>query len=166
MIEENAEHQEQFSQTQSKTIYKTHHKRVYNVDHTLNLIDTPGFGATEGVDQDKGITEHLQSIFDFNSGFVDRLDVVVFIAKSDQQRLDSYQKYMKSSFTDLFGANIAENIYLVFTHAGIEEPKMLSPLQDTELHSTKYFQVNNAAVFYDIENITEKLSETKTTDGE
>ena len=154
VIEENAEHQE-LSQTQSTTIYRIHHKRGYNIPHTLNLIDTPGFGATEGIDQDKGIIKHLQSIFDFNSGFVDRLDAVVFMAKSDQQRLDSYQKYIQSSFTDLFGANIAENIYLMFTHAGIEEPKMLSSLQDTELHSKKYFQVNNAAVFDDIEKIAE-----------
>ena len=152
VIEENAEHQE-LSQTQSITIYRIHHKMGYNVDHTLTLIDTPGFGATEGIERDKGVAKHLQMIFDFHSGFVDRLNAVVFMAKSNQQRLDSCQKYIISSFTDLFGANIAENIYLVFTHAGIEEPKLFSSLQNTELHSKKYFQFDSATVFDDIEKI-------------
>ena len=158
VTEENAEHQE-FSQTQATTIYKLHHKKGYNVDHTINLIDTPGFGDTGGIERDKGIAKQLQSIFDVHSGFVDHLNAVVFVTKSNHQRLDPCQKYILSSITELFGADIAENVYLVFTHAGIEEPAMLSTLKGTELPYKTYFKFDNAAVFTDIEKIPDETEQ-------
>ena len=150
VIEENAERQE-LSQTQITTLYKIHHKKGYNIDHTLNLIDTPGFGDTGGIERDKDIAKQLQSIFDIHYGFVDHLDAVVFVTKSNQERLDDCQKYIISSITELFGADIADNIYLVFTHTGIEEPAMLSTLQGAELPYKAYYKFENAAVFTDIQ---------------
>ena len=157
VIEENAEHQ-QLSQTQITTLYRIHHKNGYNIDFTLNLIDTPGFGDTGGIERDKCIAKQLQNIFDVHSGFVDHLDAVVFVTKSNHQRLDPCQKYILSSITELFGADIADNIYLVFTHAGIEEPAMLSTLQDSELPYKTYFKFDNAAIFSDIEKIADETA--------
>ena len=158
VIDENADHQE-LSQTQATTIYKIYHKKGYNIDFTLNLIDTPGFGDTGGIERDKGIAKQLQSIFDVHSGFVDHLDAVVFVTKSNHQRLDPCQKYILSSITELFGTDIAENIYLVFTHSGIEEPAMLATLQGAELPYKTYFQFDNAAVFDDIEKVADKTEQ-------
>ena len=155
VIEENAEHQE-LSQTQITTVYKIHYKKGYNIAYTLNLIDTPGFGDTGGIERDMGIAKQLQMIFDVQKGFVDHLDAVVFVTKANHQRLDPCQKYILSSITELFGADIAEHIYLVFTHAGIEKPAMLDTLQGTELKDKSYFMFDNAAVFSNIEKIADK----------
>ena len=159
VIEENAEHQE-YSQTQATTIYKIHPKKGYNIDFTLTLIDTPGFGDTGGIERDHRIANQLQSIFDVHTGFVDHLDAVVFVTKSNHQRLDDCQKYILSSITELFGSDIADNIYLVFTHAGIEKPMMLSTLQGAELPYKTYFKFDNAAVFTDIEVICDEIQQT------
>ena len=155
VIEENAEHQE-LSQTQTTTLYRIHHKKGYNIDHTLNLIDTPGFGDTGGIERDKDIAKQLLGIFDAHSGFVDHLNAVVFVTKANHQRLDPCQKYIFSSITELFGADIAENIYVVFTHSDGAAPTMLSTLQATELPYKTFFKFDNAAVFSDIEQMADE----------
>ena len=155
VIEGNAEHQE-MSQTQTTTLYRIHHNMRYTIDYTLNLIDTPGFGDTGGIERDKDIAKQLQGILDVHSGFVDHLNAVVFVTKADHRRLDPCQKYILSSITELFGADIAENIYLVFTHSSGVEPPMLSTLKEAKFPHKKYFKFNNAAVFSDIEKMDDE----------
>ena len=77
----------------------------------------------------------LRSISNINSGFFDHLNAVVFVTKSNHQRLDPCLKYILESITERFGADIADNIDLVFSHASIKEPAMLSTLQCAEIQN-------------------------------
>ena len=52
-----------FSQTSYITAYTIHHQKGFKVDHTLTIIDTPGFGHTRGIQRDTEITKQIHDFF-------------------------------------------------------------------------------------------------------
>ena len=149
VIDEDASNQA-VSQTQHITIYTIHHQDGFKVDYTLTIIDTPGFGDTRGIQKDKEIEMELRKIFDPQNGCVDHLHAVGFVASASSARLTPTQKYIFTSILSLFGIDVGENIYMLFTFADGKPPQMMSAIKAANVPYQECFKFNNSAIFDDI----------------
>ena len=144
------------SQTSWITAYTIHHQKGFNVDFTLTIVDTPGFGDTRGIDRDSEITKQIRKFFiaSGNQG-IDHLDVVGFVAQSSLPRLTSTQKYIFDQILALFGKDIGQNIYLLLTFADGKVPQVLNGVQEARLPYQEYFKFNNSVIFDDNQSTDE-----------
>ena len=136
--------------TQDITIYTLHYMEGMAVDFTLTIIDTPGFGGTNGIEGDKKIVQQVRNIFHGRNGGIDHLDCVGFVIQSSAVRLTQTQKYIFDSILALFGRDIIENISLLFTFADAAKPKVLSAVQEAGVPYQNFFKFNNSAFFDDV----------------
>ncbi|XP_032903584.1 uncharacterized protein LOC116990152 [Amblyraja radiata] len=142
------------SQTSSITAYQLHHQKGFNIDYSLTIIDTPGFGDTRGISRDQLITEQIREFFSSPQG-VDQIDAVCFVAQASLARLTHAQKYVFDSILAIFGKDIAENIQILVTFADGQPPPILSALKLAEVPCPKdkctglpvHFKFNNSAIF-------------------
>ncbi|XP_032903586.1 uncharacterized protein LOC116990154 [Amblyraja radiata] len=141
------------SQTSSITAYQLHHQVGFNIDYSLTIIDTPGFGDTRGISRDQLITEQIREFFSSPQG-VDQIDAVCFVAQASLARLTHAQKYVFDSILAIFGKDISENIQILVTFADGQPPPILGALKLAEVPCPKdttglpvHFKFNNSAIF-------------------
>ena len=123
------------------------------VNYDLTIVDTPGFGDTRGVKRDINIMQQIKDWFDKK---LDTLDAVCFIIKSSDVRLTTSQKYVFDSILNLFGKDVAKNIFILMTHCDASKPRALEALEELNLKfdENKYFKLNNSAYFKAPTNVT------------
>jgi predicted GTPase len=56
------------SQTQGVTAYDIFYQNGSRIPYTLTIVDTPGFGDTQGIKRDKEITSAVQQFFEHENG--------------------------------------------------------------------------------------------------
>ena len=149
VIDENASNQS-VSQTQHITIYTIHHQDGFKIDYTLTIIDTPGFGDTRGIQKDKEIGHEFHKIFATENGCVDHLDAVGLVASAASPRLTPTQRYIFTSILSLFGNDIGDNIYMLFTFADGKAPQIMAVIKEEKVPYQEHFKFNNSAIFDDI----------------
>ncbi|XP_032903417.1 uncharacterized protein LOC116989971 [Amblyraja radiata] len=137
------------SQTSSITAYHLHHQVGFNIDCSLTIIDTPGFGDI----RDHQITEQIREFFTSPQG-VDQIDAVCFVVQASLARLTPTQKYVFDSILSIFGKDIAENIQIMVTFADGQRPPVLEALKANQVPCPKdkkglpvHFKFNNSAIF-------------------
>ncbi|XP_073692859.1 uncharacterized protein [Garra rufa] len=114
-ITEEKENQDQTqSQTSEITIYEVF---VEENPTSLTIIDTPGYGDTEGYEKDREISEYLIRLFSDDDG-IHYIDAVCFVMKSSQNRLSGKEHYIFHSVLSLFGKDIENNIVFLLTQSG------------------------------------------------
>ena len=123
---------EAFSQTQKITAYDIHHSEGFRIPYSLTIIDTPGYGDTEGLDRDKEITEMVRKFFKDENG-IQELDVVGFVAQAVLPRLTATQTYIFDSVLSIFGNDIKENIDFLLTFADTQVPPILAAISEADL---------------------------------
>ncbi len=74
------------SQSSEVTVYKINHQDGFKIDHSLTLVDAPGFGDTRGVERDNEITEQIRNLFSAQHG-VSEIHAVCFVAQAALARL-------------------------------------------------------------------------------
>lgn len=152
------------SQTEWITCYTIYPNIGSRLAFTINLIDTPGFGDTRGLDYDKRIVDQVQELFTSNGKRgVATIDAVCFILKAPDARLNATQMYIFEAILSLFGNDIKDNICSLITFADGEKPPVLAGLEALEhkiLPYDKYFTFNNSALYVDNKNPTSKTSKT------
>lgn len=141
------------SQTSEVTVYKINHREGFKIDHSLTIIDTPGFGDTRGIARDREITEQLRNLFSAEHG-VSEIDAVCFVAQASLARLTPSQKYVFDSVLSIFGKDVAENIRVLVTFADGQQPPVLEAINASEVPCPKtksglpvHFKFNNSALF-------------------
>ena len=155
VIEENAAHQE-FSQTENINIYKFHPKEGYPISYNLTVIDTPGFGSTNGIESDNLVIKQFWHVVDNQFCFLDHLDAIVFMAKASNERFHPLQEHVLSSFLELFGNDIKDNIYVLCSHGTHKKPQIISALRAANFSFKTYFQFDHAAIFDHIQEPEEE----------
>ena len=136
------------SQTTWITSYIIHQQDGFKVSYTLNIVDTPGYGDTGGIERDKKITDQIHKFFSTKgSEGIDHIDAVVFVAQSSNPRLTPTQKYIFDSILALFGKDIGENIVMFLTYADSQKPPILDSLKTFEMPYKTYFKINNAVLY-------------------
>jgi len=98
------------SQTNGIHIY---YLKDYN-NRPVILIDSQGYGDTRGKLYDEMLNDSFRYVF---SNIIDHINIVCFISKSSNERLDLTTKYIFSSVTNLFSETIADNFIILGTFA-------------------------------------------------
>ncbi|XP_078272193.1 uncharacterized protein LOC144602944 [Rhinoraja longicauda] len=153
LIQEETGKSQAESQTSSITAYQLHHQVGFNIDYSLTIIDTPGFGDTRGIGRDQQITEQIREFFTSPQG-IDQIDAMCFVTQASLPRLTHTQKYVFDSILSIFGKDIAENIQILVTFADGQPPPVLDALKLADVPCPKdktglpvHFKFNNSAIF-------------------
>ncbi|KAG8013720.1 hypothetical protein GBF38_015722 [Nibea albiflora] len=140
------------SQTSEVTVYKLNHQDGFKIDHSLTIVDTPGFGGRE---RDEEIAEQLRNVFCARHGLRE-IDAVCFVAQAALARLTPTQKYVFDSVLSIFGKDVAENIRVLVTFADGRRPPVLEAINAAGVPCPKskdglpvHFKFNNSALFAD-----------------
>ncbi|XP_063048825.1 uncharacterized protein LOC134442714 [Engraulis encrasicolus] len=99
------------SQTTKITVYDVF---VETSSLSLRIIDTPGYGSTDGTDQI--VAEKLLVLFRSEDG-VHGINAISLVVKSDQNHLTVFQHYIFDAILSLFGKDIEKNIVVFITHS-------------------------------------------------
>ncbi|XP_045028194.1 uncharacterized protein LOC123471223 [Daphnia magna] len=121
-----------FSQTRKVTAYDIHYRNGFCVPYSLTIVDTPGFGDTEGIERDQEITSAVKQFFENRNG-IQELDAVGFVVQSALARLTSSQTYIFNSVLSIFGKDIGENVRFLVTFADGGEPSVLAAIKEAKL---------------------------------
>ena len=83
------------NQTKWITSYTFHHQKGSPLPYTLTIIDTPGFGDTEGPERDCQITEQIRELFSVAPPkYIDHLNAIGIVTQAALARLTPTQKYI------------------------------------------------------------------------
>ena len=142
------------SQTQYMTAYTFHPMEGSAVSYKLTVIDTPGFGDSEGLKSDKHIAKQIKEFFSIPSpNGTHQLDGIAFVTQASFTRLTPHQEYIFNSVLSMFGKDLGKNISLMVTFADHEKPPILQALNDANLTvSDRHFKFNNSILFADNKN--------------
>uniref|UniRef100_A0A3B4TPB0 Septin-type G domain-containing protein n=1 Tax=Seriola dumerili TaxID=41447 RepID=A0A3B4TPB0_SERDU len=153
LINEETNKTQACSQTSEVTAYQIYHTDSFQVPYSLTIIDTPGFGDTRGIKQDKEITEKIREFFSVRGG-IDSIDAVCFVVQSALARLTHTQRYIFDAILSIFGKNIASNIMALVTFADGKLPPVLEAIKAAEIPCARktdgsilHFKFNNSVVF-------------------
>ncbi|XP_052058971.1 uncharacterized protein LOC127699258 [Mytilus californianus] len=139
------------SQTQWVTCYTIYTDETSRLPYNITIIDTPGFGHTDGLQSDAAIVDQIRELFLASEGKgVTCIDAICFVVKSSDARLTFTQQYIFRSILALFGKDIKGNICTIVTFADGQEPPViqaLSQLDEEPIPYKIYFPVNNSAIF-------------------
>ena len=136
------------SQTDFVTAYTIHHDDCFTIPYTITVIDTPGFGDTSGIMKDNEILQQLHEFFSANgNNGIDHLDAVGFVIQSSLSRLTAMQTYIFDSILGLFGKDIKDNIFLMFTFADGQNPQAMSSIEEASLPYQNYYPFNNGGIY-------------------
>ncbi|XP_041948523.1 uncharacterized protein LOC121709316 isoform X2 [Alosa sapidissima] len=105
------------SQTESQTTVITVYELFLETcPSCLRIIDTPGYGATDGFEFDQQIPKDLQVLFRSEDG-IHEVEAVGLVVKASQNRLTFFQRYIFDAILSLFGKDIEKNIVILSTHS-------------------------------------------------
>lgn len=132
------------------------------LSYTLNIIDTPGFGDTRGLERDSAIVDQIRHLFSAKEDHsILNIDAVCFIVKAPDSRLTVVQKYIFSSIMSLFGKDIESNICTLITFADGAKPSVLDSLRESKLPFGLTFKFNNSALFADSKDVEQRILSAK-----
>ncbi|CAB1344989.1 unnamed protein product [Coregonus sp. 'balchen'] len=109
-------------QTTAVTVYEVFGCEGLRVPYSLTIIDTPGYGDTRGIQEDKLISGKLLELFRTTDG-IHQLDAVGLVVKATENRLCDRQKYIFDAVLSLFGKDMEKNIVALITHSLGRPPK-------------------------------------------
>ncbi|KAK9971300.1 hypothetical protein ABG768_024674 [Culter alburnus] len=139
------EETEKHFQTSAVTIYEVF---VEENPTSLTIIDTPGYGNTEGLVKDREISEYLSRLFSDEDG-IHYIDSVCFVMKASENRISEKELYIFHSVLSLFGRDIENNIVFLLTHSDGGPPtdaaikKAEIPCRNAEDNEPVHFLFNN-----------------------
>ncbi|XP_063814161.1 uncharacterized protein LOC135054769 [Pseudophryne corroboree] len=141
------------SQTSLVTAYKMNHESGYQIPYSLTVIDTPGFGDTRGIEQDKKVTEDIHAFFTADNG-IDQIDAVCFVVQASLARLTHTQKYIFNTVFSIFGKDIRDNILILINFSDGAKPPVLEAIKDADIPcpvdskgDPVHYKFNNSALF-------------------
>ncbi|XP_017540373.1 uncharacterized protein LOC108412730 [Pygocentrus nattereri] len=141
------------SQTSEVTSYELYNQPGFQVPYSLTIVDTPGFGDTRGMDQDKLIIEKMKSFLCSPLG-INHINAVCFVVQASLARLSAAQKYIFDSVLSIFGKDVAENIIILVTFADGKDIPVLQAIKAAGLPCHKdskgsptHFRFNNSVIY-------------------
>ena len=132
------------SQTQYITAYTFYPMEGSALSSKLTVIDTPGFGDSEGLKRDKEITKQINEFFSIPPPIgVSHLDGIGFVIQAAQERLTPTQEYIFSSVLSIFGQDLSRNIFMMLTFADGRKPPVFNAIKEAGIpNHDKTFMFN------------------------
>ena len=150
MIHEDLGKSQAHSQTRCVTSYTIYTMKGFKLPYPLTIVDTPGYGDTEGLGRDKSITHQIQIFFsELGEHGIDHLDGVGFVVPSLLARLSPTQRYIFDSILSLFGNDVQQNIFVMVTFADGQHPPVLEALKQAKVPYSKLYKFNSLGIFAD-----------------
>lgn len=128
------------SVTKKLTTYRIRPPRLM---YGLNIIDTPGFGDTDGLKQDYETIEQIEHLL---CNELDGLDAIFLVVRACG-RLDAQITYVLNSVKRLFGKDAEPNMFILITFADGSRPPIVSALEAANMPVQHMFELNNSAFF-------------------
>ncbi|XP_050953618.1 uncharacterized protein LOC127155457 [Labeo rohita] len=143
------------SQTSRITIYDLNlqDRKIY-----LTIIDTPGYGDTHDIQNDKEIAMSLLNLSRCND-WVHEIHTVCLAIKATENRLSDRQQYIFDAVQSLFGRDIAENIVLLFTHSCLCPKNALMAVKEAKVKCA--VNDKNQPVFFTFNNCHSEAADQK-----
>jgi hypothetical protein len=140
-----------FGQTRKITAYTFPEQKGSPLPFTLTVIDTPGFGDSDGVEHDRYIIEQVRKFFLLKPPKgIALVHGIGFVVKASDCRLTPMQLYVFTSILSIFGKDVEENMYIIFTFCDPETPLVLHALKEAGIPCQgNGFKFNNSALFAD-----------------
>ena len=135
LVEEPAVKSQAHSQTDKITTYDLYHMKGSRLEYSLTVVDTPGFGDTQGIKRDYEILDQIQDYFEEHG--IQKLEAVCFVVEASLPRLTKTQRYIFDKILSVFGNDIENNIRLMVTFADNETPSVLAAVKEAEIPSPK-----------------------------
>ena len=136
------------SQTSWITAYTLHRGEGSPIPYSLTIIDTPGFGDTEGIERDKKIADQIKNFFSVRPPKgIDILHGIGFVAQASLARLSPSQKYIFDSILSMYGRDVASNIFMMTTFADGHVPPVMEAIKVAKIPYQECFKFNNSALF-------------------
>jgi GTP-binding protein EngB required for normal cell division len=129
-----AEDEEKESETTDEGKSKTKLVSAYELNETrfryrMTIVDTPGFGDTEGVDRDEMTKDFIRKWFEReDENGLKTIDAVCIVIKGTETRVTPELKHKLYSVQSLLGRDMTENILSVFTFCDSSDPPALKAL--------------------------------------
>ncbi|XP_073334415.1 uncharacterized protein [Pagrus major] len=138
------------SQTSDVIVYQIFGFEGKTLPYSLTIIDSPGYGATSGIEHDVIISERLLDWFRSADG-VHEINAVGLVLKATENRLTDRLMYIFDSVVSLFGKNMEKNIVALITHSsGLTYKNALTALKDANIKCAK--DGNNQPVHFLFDN--------------
>uniref|UniRef100_A0A914WR12 Septin-type G domain-containing protein n=1 Tax=Plectus sambesii TaxID=2011161 RepID=A0A914WR12_9BILA len=116
--------------------------------YRLTVVDTPGFGDTEGIQRDKETTRYIKEWFSQKGpDGLDRLDAVCMVVKSSGTRLTHQAQFELNQVVALFGKDMESNILPLLTFCDASKPPALEALKAANVPFKNHYKLNNCAFF-------------------
>ena len=121
------------------------------LSYKLTIIDTPGFGDSQGLKRDKDIVKQIKQFFSIPTpNGVRHIDGIAFVTQASLVRLTPNQEYIFNFILSILGKDLCKNIFLMITSADSQKPPILQALNDAKLEvSNRHFKFNNSVLFKD-----------------
>jgi len=154
LIEENSKTQDNQNvgdQSASQTRYISAYRFPYSeeinkLNHGLIVVDTPGFGDTEGISRDRELEQQVRCFFEGKTG-IDHVDAVCFVIPASNARLTPSQLYVFNAILSMFGKDIGENFMVLFTFADGQRPPAIAAMEKAEIPCRLFCKMNNSALY-------------------
>ncbi|CAG0887656.1 unnamed protein product [Darwinula stevensoni] len=148
IVDEEKKKSQAHSQTKWITAYVLQKQRGFILPNSLTVIDTPGFGDTEGIKADEELRNQIREFFSKGGAIgVDQLDAICFVVQASSARLTHTQKYIFDSILSVFGRDVQDNIYVLATFADNKKPPVLEAIAAADIPFKTHFKFNNSALF-------------------
>lgn len=136
------------SVTKEITAYTIHPMEGSTLPYTFTIIDTPGYGDTEGFKRDLFITSQIKEFFSLEAPFgIDHLDGIGFVTQSSLPRLTPTLKYIFDAILSIFGKDMGNSIFMMVTFADGQQPPILTAIEKANISYQRFFKFNNSALF-------------------
>ncbi len=137
-----------YSVTKEITAYTIHPMEGSAIPYIFTIVDTPGFGDTEGLSRDTFITNQIKEFFSLQPpNGIDHLDGIGFVTQSSLPRLTPTQKYIFDSILSIFGKDVKNSFFMMITFSDGKNPPVLEAIEQAQISYDSFFKFNNSALF-------------------
>jgi len=145
------------SMTDEISYYYISDERSRDRPFHVRIIDTPGFGDSRGMDQDKLIVQQFEKLFKTE---LEELDYILLVVKGTMTRWTPNARYVYDCVQQIFGKDAKDRFILMCTFANGATPNVLSVLED-KLQWEEFFKFDNSALYTPAGTIHSKKNNTK-----
>ena len=149
------------SMTSWVTGFNLNYQEGFRVNFGLTIIDTPGFGDTRGIKYDEIIVDQIREFFQSDQCCpVKEISCVGFVIQASTARITDDQKYVFDQVLNVFGKDMSENVFLLFTFADAQPAPALEVVKSHQIPFAEdcVFKFNNSALFAPNTNLNSEYS--------
>uniref|UniRef100_A0A914W2Z8 Fibronectin type-III domain-containing protein n=1 Tax=Plectus sambesii TaxID=2011161 RepID=A0A914W2Z8_9BILA len=115
-----------------------------DLPYRLTVVDTPGFGDTEGVEKDRRTVGYIKEWF---SQKKKKISAVCIVIKYNETRIKPQVQYELHSVISLFGKDVEMNVFMLFTFCDGSTPPTIAALKEMNLPvRNATFNINSSSV--------------------